>query len=173
LFRVLGLIIRVLFSPVFWRQTIKHFRFFIHNNVLAIPKLAALGDGSTISPTASLAFPENIHVGKGCLVNHNVRLYAGPASKIILSDGVMIGPDVFVTSDHFSKSMSNTKDAHSGKAGDVFIDKNVRVGAHCIILPGVSIGKDTTVGAGSVVTKDIPANVIVAGNPAGIVKQTK
>lgn len=164
-------VLKILFSPVFWRQSTKRFRFFIHDNVLAIPRLAAMGAGTSISPSASFAYPENISLGANCLINHNNRLYAGPNTKIVLSDGVMVGPDVFITADHFSESMKNTTAAHSGKAADIFIDKNVRVGAQCVILPGVSIGKNVTIGAGSVVTKDVPANVVVAGNPARVVKQ--
>ncbi len=168
--RLLTMIL-VLFSPVYWRQSIKRFRFFIHDNVLAIPRLAAVGSGTTISPSASFAYPENISLGDNCLINHNNRLYAGPESKLILSDGVLVGPDVFMTSDHFSRSISNSLEAHSGKAADIFIDRNVRIGAHSIILPGVSIGQNSAIGAGSVVTGDIPAEVIAAGNPARVVKK--
>ncbi len=165
------LLLQVLFSPIFWKQSINRFRFFIHDNVLAIPQLASLGSGTTISPTAAFAHPENITIGENCLINHNNRIYAGPNSKIVLSDGVMVGPDVFMTADHFSSSLSNTAEAHSGKAADIFLDRNVRVGAHSVILPGVSVGQNVAIGAGSVVTKDVPANVIVAGNPARVVKK--
>ena len=164
-------LLTVFFSPVFWKQSVKRFRFFVHDNVLAIPRLNTVGSGTTISPSASLAFPENISFGSNCLINHNNRLYAGANTKIILADGVMLGPDVFITADHFSRDMKNSNEAHSGKAADIFIDKNVRLGAHSIVLPGVSIGENVSVGAGSVVTKDVPANVMIAGNPAKIVKQ--
>lgn len=169
--RQLAILIRLLFSPVFWRQWVKRFRFFVHDNVLAIPRLASLGAGTTISPSAAFAYPENITLGMNCLINHNNRIYAGPETKIVLSDGVMVGPDVFMTADHFSESIKNSTASHSGKAADVFIDRNVRIGAHSIILPGVSIGENVAIGAGSVVTKNFPADVIIAGNPARIVKE--
>lgn len=51
------------------------------------------------------------------------------------------------------------------------IDNNVWIGGGCIILPGVTIGDNTTIGAGSVVTKSIPANVLAVGNPCRILKQ--
>jgi len=168
--RAISLLLQALLSPVFWSQSIKYFRFFLHDNVVAIPKLAELGQGSTISPSAVFAFPENIRIGQNFLINHNNRLYAGANSKISLANGVMIGPDVFMTSDSFSKSMTESHESHSGKSGDISIGENVRVGAHSVILPGVSIGENTAIGAGSVVTKDIPANVIAAGNPAVVVK---
>ncbi len=165
------LLLQVLFSPVFWGQSIKRFRFFVHDNVLAIPRLAALGSGTTVSPSAAFAYPENITLGENCLINHNNRIYAGPETKIVLADGVMLGPDVFMTSDHFSRSTTNSRESHSGSAADIFIGQNVRVGAHSIILPGITIGQNVAVGAGSVVTKDVPDGVIVAGNPARVVKQ--
>lgn len=168
--RALFLMIHVLLSPLFWVQSVKRLRFFIHDNVLAIPKLAGIGPGTTIAPTAALAYPENITLGRDCLINHNNRLYAGPGSKIILADGVMLGPDVFITADHFSKSMKDSTTPHSGKAADVVLGKNVRVGAHSVILPGVSIGENSAVGAGSVVTKEMPSNVIIAWNPACVVR---
>lgn len=169
--RAIFLMIHVLLSPVFWIQSIKKLRFFIHDNVLAIPRLAAIGKNTSLSPSAAFAFPENISLGDGVLINHNNRIYAGPESKIILSNNVMLGPDVFITADHFSKSISESRIPHSGKAADIFIGENVRVGAHSVILPGVRIGANVAIGAGSVVTKDIPANVIVAGNPARVVKE--
>lgn len=56
------------------------------------------------------------------------------------------------------------------RTGRVIIGENAFVGANCIILPGVTIGKNTIVGAGSVVTRDVPDNLIVAGNPARKIK---
>jgi acetyltransferase-like isoleucine patch superfamily enzyme len=53
----------------------------------------------------------------------------------------------------------------------VIIEENVWIGANAVILPGVKIGKNSIVGAGSIVTKDVEENVIVAGNPARIIKR--
>lgn len=54
--------------------------------------------------------------------------------------------------------------------GKVIIEENAFVGANCIILPGVTVGKNSIVGAGSVVTRDVPPNNIVAGNPAKVIR---
>lgn len=53
---------------------------------------------------------------------------------------------------------------------NIFIGKNVWIGGNCCILPGITIKDNAVIGAGSVVTKDVPANVVVAGNPAKIIK---
>ena len=159
-----------IFRPLFWIQTLKSLRFFLSNNVLAIPLLGSHGKGSTIAPSARFAFPENIHIGEECLINHGNRIYAAPNAEILLAKGVMLGPDVFMTADAFSKSMTESVEAHSGHVGGIHVGENVRIGAKSVILPGVSIGENTAIGAGCVVSKDIPANVVAAGNPARVLK---
>ena len=60
---------------------------------------------------------------------------------------------------------------HHRKCAPVVIENNVFIGAHCIILKGVSIGENSIIGAGSVVTKNVPANQIWAGNPAKFIRK--
>jgi len=83
----------------------------------------------------------------------------------------MIGPFVFMTTEPFSMTKENPDSAHSGHEGDIIIGENVRIGAHSILLPGIKIGDGASIGAGSVVTKDIPEKTIYAGNPAKLIKQ--
>ena len=85
----------------------------------------------------------------------------------------MIGPFVFVTTEGFSRSKKNPHKSHSGHAEDVYIGSNVRIGAHAILLPGSKIGDGASVGAGSVVTSEVPPNTIFAGNPAKFIKNIK
>jgi len=59
---------------------------------------------------------------------------------------------------------------YNGKSVEINIGNYVYVGAHCIVLPGVNIGNNVVIGAGSVVSKDIPSNVVVAGNPCRIIR---
>ena len=82
----------------------------------------------------------------------------------------MIGPNVtIVTVNHDI----NPKTRINASAKPVKIGKNVWIGADCTILPGVIIGENSIIGAGSVVTKNIPNNVIVAGNPAKLIREIK
>lgn len=82
----------------------------------------------------------------------------------------MIGPNVtIVTLNHDI----NPESRINATPKSVKIGKNVWIGADCTILPGIMIGNNSVIGAGSVVTKDVPDNVVVAGNPAEIIKDIK
>ena len=163
--------ILALFTMTFWRQTISELRSFLYGNVRAIRSLGYYGENTNISPSARFGYPENIYIGSDCSISHHNHLYAGPNSKLTIGDNTMLGPHVFMTTDSFSKSKYEIGEVHSGHEGDIVIGKNVRVGAHAIILPGVSIGEGASIGAGSVVTKDIQAGAIAAGNPAEVIKK--
>ena len=161
-------ILFALFSVTFWRQTINRFRYYLHENVIAIRKLGHRGERTSISPTASLGYPQNIYLGDRVMINHYVCLFAGESTSIRVGDGTFFGPRSFVSADSFSPGVEKTN-THHGHAADVVIGKDVRVGANAIILPGVTIGDGVGIGAGSVVTKDVPAGSIVVGNPARII----
>ena len=82
----------------------------------------------------------------------------------------MIGPNVtIVTINHDI----NPKTRINAMPKPIKIGKNVWIGADCTILPGITIGDNSIIGAGSVVTKDVPYNVVVAGNTARIIKNIK
>ena len=95
--------------------------------------------------------------------------------KVVIGDNVMMGPDVCIyTKNHaFART-----DIPMNKQGvdverPVVIENDVWIGARVIILPGVHIGTGAVVGAGSVVTKDVPCYAVVGGNPARILKMRK
>lgn len=114
----------------------------------------------------------NVSVGNNVLINQNCNLF--DTNEIIIGNNVLIAPDVKIyTATHpinAQERMSN-----DGKiatyAKKVVIGNNVWVGGGSIILPGVTIKDNSIIGAGSVVTKDVDENVIVAGNPAKIIKK--
>ena len=111
-------------------------------------------------------------------INYNVKFDStNNYSLIELNDNcVVTGSTLILTHDfsiyHAAIGCNKiTKNDPEFKITDrVVIGENAFVGANCILLPGVTIGKNAIVGAGSVVTKDVPDDVIVAGNPARIVK---
>ena len=103
-----------------------------------------------------------MHLGNNVQISRKASL-----DRAINPKGIHIGD--------FSRIAGNvlilTHDACRGLKADTRIGKKCFIGARAIILPGVTIGDEVIVGAGAVVTKDVPSNCIVAGNPAKIIKQ--
>lgn len=110
----------------------------------------------------------NIEVGKNFYMNTNgVILDCG---KVIIGDYVMIGPNVTLcTAGHPIDAA--TRYTYEEFAKPIYIADKVWIGANVVVLPGVSIGFGAVVGAGSVVTKDVPENTVVVGNPARVVRE--
>lgn len=110
----------------------------------------------------SHCFIENrVIIGNNVTIKSGVKIWDG----VTIEDNVFVGPNVSFTNDLFPRSKHHDK---------VFLDtkvcKGASIGANSVILPGVIIGERAMVGAGSVVTKDIPSNEIWAGNPASFLR---
>ncbi|MCR4663149.1 MAG: sugar O-acetyltransferase [Endomicrobiaceae bacterium] len=110
-------------------------------------------------------FGKNIKIGKNVFINSCCRFQDN--GGIELGDGTMIRQNVsIVTLNHDI----NPKTRRNTTPKPVKIGKNVWIGADCTIIPGVTIGNNTIIGAGSVVVQNISANSIAAGNPAQVIK---
>lgn len=108
----------------------------------------------------------NIHFGKDIYISNGVMFT--DLGGIYLEDQVLIGPRANIISvDH----PTDPKKRRGLELGPVHIQRNAWIGTNATILPGVTIGKNAIVGAGSVVTKDVPANTVVAGVPAKLIKR--
>lgn len=120
-----------------------------------------------IKPPFRCDYGFNIHVGKKFFANYDcIMLDAGP---INIGDNCLLGPMTCIYT--VSHDINPRKRAAGiSYAKPVTIGDNVWVGGNCIILPGVSIGNNAIIGAGSVVTKDVPENAVVAGNPAKVIR---
>jgi len=103
---------------------------------------------------------DDVKVGDRVTVKSGVQLWDG----VRIEDDVFIGPNVTFTNDPFPRSKQ-----HLEEYVTTLIQKGASIGANATILPGVTVGQNAMVGAGSVVTKDVPPNAIVKGNPARIV----
>ena len=109
----------------------------------------------------------NIHVGKNVVINFNCTFVDD--GEIFIGDDCMIGPGCNIaTSVHPISPRLRRHKLQYNKP--VHIGNNVWFGAGVTVLPGITVGDNSIVGAGSVVTKDVPANAIVAGNPARLIR---
>ncbi|HHQ6731196.1 TPA: DapH/DapD/GlmU-related protein [Staphylococcus aureus] len=110
-------------------------------------------------------FGRHISIGKDVFINNNVIFT--DLGGIILEDRVLIGPRVnLLTVNH----PTNPSQRRGLIVKPITIKENAWIGAASTILPGVTIGENAIVGANSLVTKDVPANTIVAGSPARVIK---
>ncbi len=163
--------IRMIFSLYFWKQLYHLFSSFITGNVWARYKLGKYDSSTDINPTVRFGKnPEKIFFDKNISIGFGTHIYAGLHSKILIGEDTMIGPFVFMTTEAFSESKASPNNPHSGHTGDIIIGKNVRIGAHSVLLPGTTIGDGSSIGASSVVTGEVPPNSVFVGNPARFVK---
>ena len=110
--------------------------------------------------------PAGIRIGNYCLVCPGVRLSS--ATEIVVGDNVMFASGAYVTDSDWHDIYDRV--AIVGKSAPVRIENNAWIGDSVIVCKGVTIGENSVIGAGSVVTSSIPANTIAAGNPARVIK---
>lgn len=111
---------------------------------------------------------KHVHFGKGVYANFNLTLVDD--THIYVGDYTMLGPNVVLaTAGH--PILPELRPLAYQYNMPVHIGKNCWLGAGVIVLPGVTIGDNTVIGAGSVVTKDIPANVVAVGNPCRVLRE--
>lgn len=122
-----------------------------------------IGEGSFVAAPFSGAALNRLKIGKNVFINSN--LLAMSRGEITIEDDVMIAANVSLISnnhDPYERMVLTCK--------PVLIQKGAWIGANAVILPGVSVGRYAIVGAGSVVTRDVPDYAVVVGNPAKVVK---
>lgn len=109
----------------------------------------------------------NIEIGENFYANHNLIIL--DENKVKFGDNVFIAPNCgFYTAGHPLDVESRNKGIEYAKP--IEVGNNVWFGGNVVVLPGVKIGDNTVIGAGSVVTKDIPSNVVAVGNPCKVIK---
>ena len=134
---------------------------------MAAQIFASCGKNLTLKPPIQCDYGYTITVGDNVLINFNaVFLDAAP---VTIGDNCFIGPNAgFYTVNHPLDPKRRNEGYVYGKP--IVLGKNVWIGGSCTILSGVTIGDNAVIGAGSVVTRDIPANCIAVGNPARVIR---
>lgn len=126
-------------------------------------RLAAVGDGAAIRPPFHCDYGYNIRLGSGVFLNFNCVIL--DVAAVTIGDGTQIGPATQIyAADHPRDAATRDSGLELGRP--VTIGRNVWIGGGTIILPGIAIGDDAIIGAGSVVSRDVGAGGRVAGNPA-------
>ena len=115
---------------------------------------------------------KNSKIGRNCKISSHTFICEG----VIIEDNCFIGHGVMFINDNHPKSINSDGSLESEadwakRFVKTNIKNNVSIGSNATILGGITIGENSLIGAGSVVTKDIPANVIAAGNPARILRK--
>jgi acetyltransferase-like isoleucine patch superfamily enzyme len=150
----------------------------------------SIGPRSSIGPGVRVRRPRAIEAGSRLEVEHGVFLkVVTDAGRVVIGDSVFLGtgseldaalsitigadtlvaPGVFIT-DHTHNHARGIRFAAQGsRSAAVVIGQDVWLGAHSVVLPGVTIGDGAIVGAGAIVTRDVPSNAIVTGVPARVI----
>lgn len=137
--------------------------------------LNKIGKNSWIEKPFFCDYGKNISIGNNTFINFNCTFL--DCNEIIIGDNVLIGPGTGIfTPSHPINPKERVFINESGEiiygtfANKIIIENNVWIGGNVSILPGIVIGENSIIGAGSVITKNIPKNVIAVGNPCKVIK---
>jgi maltose O-acetyltransferase len=129
--------------------------------------LGSLGTDDVVRAPLYVDYGENLHIGPRTFVNYG--LVALDVARIEIGADCQVGPNVqLLTAWH--PTAPEPRRAKLEAATPIRVADNVWLGGGAIVLPGVSIGENTVVGAGAVVTEDLPADVVAVGNPARTIR---
>jgi acetyltransferase-like isoleucine patch superfamily enzyme len=159
-----------------------------------LSEIAQLGSGVVIEDGVLIFHPESIEIGDHVYIGHQTILKGYYKNKMIIGEGSWIGQQCFlhsggglrigrnvgigpgvkiITSHHSDEELAKPILHGQIKFAEVVIEDNCDVGAGAIILPGVKVGRGAQVGAGAVVTRDVPRNAVVAGVPSKLLRMRK
>jgi maltose O-acetyltransferase len=159
----------LLFKRIFTSQAWEHLLIKIRkefNNEYWKRRLKHLGDDVLFYKHVVIHSPEKVSIKSHSRIGDFVIIWGG--GEVEIGEGCLIAAHSVITSEGHDPNAESFRD--SSLSGKVVINNNVWLGAGVYVMPGVKIGENSVIGAGSIVTKDIPPNSIALGNPAKIVK---
>jgi maltose O-acetyltransferase len=130
--------------------------------------LGKIGQNSIIEAPFYCSYGQNIHIGDHVYLNVSCTIL--DCNEVHIGHHVMIGPvvQIYTAAHHLT---AETRIQGWEVAKPIVIEDNVWLGGGAILLPGVRIGRNAVVGAGAVVSRSVPANTVVAGNPARVIRE--
>lgn len=164
-FRLLRLLGSVLDPRPWWglARLVNHYNY----DHVAPRRRLTLGKGVRLSPTVSLRNAERISIGTGTRVGDGCSLWAGASTgRIRIGRECSFGPRVYVTASDYAMIAGTPVMHQASRERDVVIGDGCWLGAHVVVVAGVTIGAGCVVGAGAVVTRDLPPDSVAVGVPA-------
>jgi acetyltransferase-like isoleucine patch superfamily enzyme len=153
-------------DPRAWGHLLRLLHYYNYSHVRQ-RRLVQLGQGVKLAPNVTIRNGERISIGDHSHVGERCSLWAGDESGCItLGHHALLGPEVFITASNYQTAPGTPVMDQPRIERDVRIGNNVWIGARAMIMPGVSIGDECVVGAGSIVTRSLPEGTIAVGNPA-------
>ena len=128
----------------------------------------SVGLDSNIRPNVKIANGYNFSIGNNSVIGENSFIQDN--AEIIVGNNVICGPEIMIFTSNHGIDKDKLIRLQRSPSKKVIIEDDVWIGARALILPGVTIGIGAVVGAGSVITKDVPPYAVVGGNPAKIIK---
>lgn len=129
--------------------------------------LGSIGNQLDIQPPFFCDYGRHIHLGENVFINYNCTIL--DCARVTVGKNVFMGPNVSLyTAFHPIVALERIKGPEL--AAPITIEDNVWIGGNVVVCQGVTIGENSTIGAGSVVTRSIPANVFAAGNPCRVIR---
>jgi maltose O-acetyltransferase len=130
--------------------------------------LDSCGEGLDIRPPILIEYGERVSIGANVFINNDFMVLG--SGRVRIGDGVLIGPGARLYTPNHPLDVGLRREGWEIGL-PITIEDDAWLGGSVVICPGVTIGARSVVGAGSVVTKDVPPDVVVAGNPARVVKE--
>ena len=165
--------LRSLHDPKSYLHLLRLIHFYHYSHVGERRRLK-LGAGSVLAPNVSLRNASRIEIGRDGHIGERCYLWAGAETgRIILGDNVSLAPEVFITASDYQFAAGKPFRQQPRRERDVRVGSDVWLGARAVVTAGLEIGDGCIIGAGAVVTRNIPAGSIAVGVPARVVAQRR
>ncbi|HEY0188411.1 MAG TPA: sugar O-acetyltransferase [Cellulomonas sp.] len=126
-----------------------------------------VGEDVDIRPPFVVEYGQHVSIGAGTFINTDFLVLGG--GRVEIGEHVLIGPSTRLYTPNHPIDPDDRRAGYE-RVAPIVIGANAWLGGSVVVLPGVTIGESSVVGAGSVVTKDVPPGVVVAGNPARVIR---